>query len=476
MLIAQYLKYLSLRFYVDFSHWTVLLNSIITTGKPFNFNHELIFPGTNNYLSVHFVPFIYLIALPFKLWPYSETVIILNFIIMISSIVPLYKLSLLYEKSKKFGLFMMALLVWYPTFQYTVLYEFEMLRFAIPIIFWMFYFLEKRSMKLYYLFVFLAVLVREEVGLTIMMFGIYLFFFEKKRKAGMITSIIGICAFIAIAGMLMPKLSGSLNYEHIAAKFFTSSANNEHFRLIHNIFNPIKMGNIVLFFLPFLFIPFFAPALLISSLANFGIGILSQSPTHISFMLYYLSPSLPVFFFAFIKGWPKFIKFLKRPFKREVYDFESSAMAAVLCALFVSNVFFGPSPASLQFWFKDIKPAPFRTQNFHYSAYLPHRHDKMVESFVEMIPDDAIVSAEHFLHPRLLKKRGAMVFPQLVSTDGKFKADYVFIDKSNPIKTGGGIAESWDGLRLNPQFYYDLIEKKPEVWKLLKTEDGYYLF
>ena len=476
MPIAQYLKYASLRFYVDFSHWTALLNSIITTGKPFNFNHELIFPGTKNYLSVHFVPFIYLIALPFKLWPYSETIIVLNFILMISSIIPLYKLALLCGKNKRFAVFMMVLLVWYPTFQYTVLYEFEMLRFAIPIILWMFYFLEKRSKWLYYLFSFLAVLVREEVGLTVMMFGIYLFFFEKKRKEGLITSIIGLGAFIAITGIIMPKLSASLRYEHIAAKFFPVAGNSGVFKLFPLIFDPIKLGNIILFFLPLLFAPLFSPALLVSSLANFGVGILSRSNTHVSFMMYYLSPSVPVFFFALIKGWPKFTKFLKTHFGRGIYDSDSPAMAAMLCALLVSNIFFGPSPVSLQFWFRDIRPALFRTQNFHYSAYITNKHHKLVESLVKMIPDGAIVSAEHFLHPRLFKKRGAMVFPQLVSMDGKFKADYVFIDKNNPVKTGGGIPESWDGLRANPQFYYDSIEKAPEIWKLLKAEDGYYLF
>ena len=80
VVFAQILKYRSLHFYVDFSHWQQLLYSIVTTGKPWCLSQDFIVSGTLNYLSVHFVPFIYLLAPFFKLWPFGETVIILNFI------------------------------------------------------------------------------------------------------------------------------------------------------------------------------------------------------------------------------------------------------------------------------------------------------------------------------------------------------------------------------------------------------------
>ena len=70
-----------------------------------------------------------------------------------------------------------------------------------------------------------------------------------------------------------------------------------------------------------------------------------------------------------------------------------------------------------------------------------------------------------------------MPFPQLESRDGKIKADYVFIDKKEPVKTGASaVPGSWDGLRKNPQLYYDLVEKKPNDWELIKSKDGYYLY
>lgn len=484
MFFAQLLKYRSLHFYVDFSHWAQLLHSIAVTGKPWCLNQELLVPGTLNYLSVHFVPLIYIFAIPFKLWPYSETLLVFNFIAMISAAIPMYKLALTCQGDKRFALFMVVLLLWYPAFQYLVLYEFEMLRFSIPIILWMLYFWEKKNMACYYLFVLLAVLVREEVGLTIMMFGIYLILAEKQRRTGLITAFIGIMAFTIITQMIMPSLRGGEEYQHIAMGSFSafgSSIGEIIINTIKNpvlvlktIFDPIKLANAFMFFLPLLFIPLLAPAVLIAILANFGVGLLSNSITHTSFMLFYLSPSIPFIFYAFIKGWPKFLVLLGRfpiwgnRVKRGNY-IDSAAMVIVLSAILIANIFFGPSPISLQFWFKNLRPAPFRTQNFHYSVYNTTDHHRAVDEFCNLIPESVIVSAPQFLHPRLFKKRGTMVFPNLESFDGKVKAQYVLIDKTN------------NGLKRESPAYlnrhdFNVVEKNTEKWKLVRSKEGYYLY
>ena len=484
MFFAQLLKYRSLHFYVDFSHWAQLLCSIVATGKPWCLNQELLVPGTLNYLSVHFVPLIYVLAIPFKVWPFNETIIILNFLLMISAAIPMYKLSLSCQGDKRFALFMVVVLLWYPTFQYTVLYEFEMLRFSIPIILWMLYFWQKKNMKYYYLFVLLAVLVREEVGLTIMMFGIYLILIEKQHRTGLITALIGVVAFAVITQMIMPALRGGNGYQHIAMPLFSSFGNSISEIIINTvknpalvleiIFQPIKLANVFMFFLPLLFVPFLAPAILIAILANFGVGLLSNSITHTSFMLFYLSQSIPFIFYAFIRGWPKFLTMLETfPERdrriRQADNIDSAAMAAVLSTLLIANIFFGPSPISLQFWSKNLRPAPFNTQNFHYSAYNITDHHRTSDKFCNLIPESAIVSAPQFLHPRLFKKRGTMVFPHLESFDGAVKAQYVLIDKTN------------NGLKRESPAYlnqhdFNVVERDTENWKLVKSADGYYLY
>ena len=70
-----------------------------------------------------------------------------------------------------------------------------------------------------------------------------------------------------------------------------------------------------------------------------------------------------------------------------------------------------------------------------------------------------------------------MVFPQLINQDRSIEADYVLIDKFNPLKTGSSnVPGSWNGLREYPKKYYDIVENNPTKWELLKTDDGIYLF
>lgn len=449
---AGVLKYLTLHVYNDFSHWLQILYAVTKTLKPVSLTHEMMVPGTLNYFSVHFVPLVYLFALPFSLITHPLSLVFLNVFIMGSSAVPLYKLALLEKGDRNFALFMVVVLFWYLPFQYTVMYEFEMLRFGIPLILWMLYCLRRQKTAWYFIFVILTILVREEAGLTVMLFGIYLFIFEKKRSLGFATSLLGAAGFLAITKLIMPALSEGSGYSHIAAGLFNTFSP----RLI---FHPAKLTNFFMFLFPLLFIPLCAPAVLLSTLACLGIGLLSESLIHSSFMLYYMSLALPFLLYAFIKGWHRVIK----------PDNQSRAINISLIWVLAANIFWGASFVSLQFWFKNIRPAPFHTQNFHYSAYKVSRRHLMADGFVKEIPDSAIVSTQQFLSPRLYRKRGVLIFPDVKSKDGKWKADYILFDVSN------------NGLKSqSPAFiksgFFSRISADRQNWELIASYDSYFLY
>lgn len=467
LFFAQYFKYRSLHFYVDFSHWLQLLYTISQTGLPYVLNQEFIVPGTLNYFTAHFVPFIYILALPFKLVPLPGTLIVLNVAFMLSSAIPLYKLARHIWNNKQFALLITVLFLWYPTFQYITLYEFEMLRFSIPILLWMLYFFETRRTLLYFLFVLVAILVREEMGLTVAMFGIYALLFAKRRKEGLFSIVFGLGGFMLITGVIMPALRGG-DYSHIAAGEFSQFGNgmfgiirgvlSQPVLTLHKVFNPLKIVNLFMLVFPLLFIPLSVPSALLGIVANVAVGLLSKSVIHTSYQLYYIAPSVPFIFYAFLKAWSKVIA----RFNALV------AMRVVLTGVLISNIFFGPSPISLQFWFKNIRPAPFRTQDFHWSIYRLTDHHQKVEEFLPMIPEDAITSVPQFLHPRFYKKKGTLMFPKLQSKDEKWQAEYVLLDVTN------------NGLKPESPAYATKEEmaavRESNEWDLIRSDDGYELY
>jgi len=191
-------------------------------------------------------------------------------------------------------------------------------------------------------------------------------------------------------------------------------------------------------------------------------------------MLFYVSPSIPFIFFAFIKGWPKLIKFLEKKASTQLsnrkININSVAMKSVITGLLISNVVFGPSPISLQFWFKNIKPAHFKTQNFHYSVYKVTEHHRTANEFFDIIPNEAIISSQQFLFPKLYKKRALIMFPDLESpVNDKVNAEYVLFDKTN------------NGLNKESPAYitqtkFDIVQKDKINWQLLKSKDNYFLY
>lgn len=479
MLFAQWFKYLSLHFYIDFSHWLILFHNIALSGKSLNMAQEFFYPGTMNYLSAHFVPLIYILSIPFRFLPYGEAIIFINFVLMASSAIPLYKLAFARSRNAKFSLFTISLLLWYLTFQYTVLYEFEMLRFSIPVIFWLLYFNQTNKRIPYFCCIILAVLVREEVGLTIGLFGVYLAIFEKKYIKGLITALSGFLAFFLITQIFMPALRNSTDHAHVASEFFMGLGSNlgeilinllkDPLLFLRRILNPLKLVNIFMYFLPLLFISFLAPEVLISIIASLIIVTLSNSMNHSSYTMYYLSAAVPFIFYAFIQGWPRFIKLLSLAKFKVKSSLEETGMAMVLGAIISTSIFFGPSPISLQFWFKDLRPAPFKTQNFHYAVYEITQHSKYASEISRLIPDDALVSAQHFLFTSLYKKKGIMIFPKTTSLDGKIEVDYVFFDKTN-----NGLKEESPSYRKKSDFA--TIESDKQKWELVASRDGFFLY
>lgn len=485
--VAQFVKYYSLHVYIDFAVWLELLKTISTMGHPASSIQGFLLGqfATYPWFAVHFTPLLYVLAVPYRIAPYAETLMALNFIIMLSSIVPLYKLAAHIQEDKRFARFVVVLFLWYTTFHYITLYGFEMLRLSIPVLLWMLYFWESRKIVPYFLFVMFAVLIREDVGLTVGMFGISLLLCKESRMKGLATCALGFGGSLIISRIVMPLFSPTPESNFIFSRLLDHYG-SAPLEIVKNIvlqngspgsgwLNPIKWVNVVMLFLPFLFIPLFSPRVLVGTLASVGVGMISYAVTHSSYMLYYISPAIPFIFYAFIKGWPRCMEALGQLMARlgweRSFPVHTAATAAVFVGAFITNVWFGPSPVSLQFWSRTLRPAPFHTQDFHWSSYRITDHHRNAEAFVEMIPDDAIVSAQEFAHSRLFKKRGIMLFPRLVSDDGRVQAEYVLLDV-----THNGLSPKSPIVYLVTEDAMEEVMDSPDEWELIRSDGQYFLY
>jgi uncharacterized membrane protein len=428
-----------------------------------------------HWFAAHFTPIAYVLVVPlFTLVPDVLALLLLQTIALMSAAIPV----MLYARDRLGGRAMswMGLtFLLYPTLQYINLYEFEYLRFSIPFLAWAFYALHRRWMRLYAGMCGLALLTREEVGLVVFMLGIYAVIAAKRYVAGLATAVAGLGMFVTAVAWIIPAFreGGSLVYgywffrptEVLETGGWSALAS----RLGTIVTDPVRLGNVAMLLLPFQFLSLASPGILAITLPNITSTLLSSSLAHYSFLLYYLSPSVPFIAFSAVEGMRRVQERLTR--NRRM----STEQATVVVAVFVTlgalgtAILFGPSPMSAQFWDADYKIGNFHATNFHWSTYAVTPHARAARAIVDVVPTNAVVSAEQFFLPHLYDRRRMYVFPTMGPD-----VTHVLIDRHHPLKTG------WDNtyldFRRRPEHYYALIENDPIRWEVVAESDGVRLF
>lgn len=458
----------ALHHYVDFAtHLEILWRNYqglgLTTLMSENYH------GGSHWFAVHFTPIIYLTYVPaFTIFPSPYVIPISETFFILSSLMPLWLISKKYLDDNSSRLLICSFL-FYPTIFYTNLYGIAYIELCIPLFLWLFYFFEEKKNKLFILTLILCLMTREEVSLVICFVGIYIL--TKKRYAlGFFTIILSLVYFFTVLYVVIPSFR-TVEYHqlHIAQVLYKQWGNTFSEIVFNVLLNPIntlskiltvpKIGNFVMILIPLLFMPLSSLSIFLIATPNLAMAFLSSSITHSSFVLYYLSPSIPIFFYAMTLGTSKLrnLKFLNI----------SSLVNAILVASISSTIFFGATPISIAFWSKNYSVGSFYTTNFHHSAYIEEDRDIIAKKIVQLIPQNSVVSAEQHFMPLLYKHKKMITFPSPES-----EIEYVFIDRYNPKKTGGFAPNTF---RTDPEAEY-LKYFKSNKWMIVKEDLGVTLF
>ena len=423
--------------------------------------------GGSHWFAGHFTPIIYLTYVPtFMIGPSPYSISISETLFITSSLIPLWMISKKHLNNNLSRLFISSFL-FYPTIFYTNLYGISYLELCIPLFLWLFYFFEEKKNILFLIFLVLCLMIREEVSLVTCFFGIYMII-KKRYLLGLLTVFISLIYFYTIVFLIMPLFRAE-DFEklHITANWY-SEWGDTFWEMITNILvNPIdtlikiltppKIGNFVMILIPLIFIPLVNLPIFLIATPNLAMTFLSSAITHSSYLLYYLSPSIPIFFYSTITS-------VGRSNKWNLFN-QNSLINSILVASITTTIFFGATPISIAFWNKDYKVGNFYTTNFHRSAYVEEERDVIAKKMVKLIPENAVVSAEQHFLPLLFKKKKIKVFP-----DEDKNIEYVLIDILNPKKTGG-MDDNYLSFRLDPEFYYQKYLKN-DNWTIVAEDKG----
>ncbi len=156
---------------------------------------KLLYNSVKNisFLGEHFTPLLLPLSLFYLIWDDPRMLLMIQSFTLAFGALPLYLIAKDKLKNEFLALSFGAAYLLAPLLQQANLCDYHAVTLQPPIVFFAFYFLQRKNFGKYFLFLALLLLAREDTFLYALGLGIYAFLFQKERKVGL---------YITIAGLL----------------------------------------------------------------------------------------------------------------------------------------------------------------------------------------------------------------------------------------------------------------------------------
>lgn len=308
--------------------------------------------------------------------------------------------------------------------------------------FWMLLFLEKKSWKLFLLFLFLTTIIKEDTFFVLLFLGLYLLLTSsplkllkhplsnlKYYKIPLLFIGVGIAWYLFTFKLIFTHFYPYWNF-HTGLYDGLKSIDG-----IKNLLQPYKIGTIVNHLGAFSFLPLLYPPSLIVTIPAWLQKLLTNDIASLS-GFHYSSAITTLIVFASIEALSHYKNIKHR----------SSLFIAVVLVAFYANFFLGYQPSSLA----NVSLKEFSATPNQQTAY----------NFMKHIPDNASVSASYILVPHLKKPTGK-IFAVPRNND---TSEYILLDHniSIPLTTISVYKQYLISLEKN----YEIINSSDNVFLL----------
>lgn len=362
------------------------------------------------HFAIHFTPILFLLV---PLYLFFQGPLFLIYIQVIAG--ALAALALYFIAKDMFptkflpSLIGMTFLIYRP-FLNGLMYDFHPEMFFPLFLFSGYYFLAiKRKHCFFFVCITLALLVKEDISIFILFFGIFLFFMTRDdRRTGLITAGIALSYFIVVMEFIIPhfrtQLGMSGKFEFLSlwggpGSGVLETLKNLIFKSPSIIANlPYKNVGFNLFniFAPLLFVPFLSPFILLA-VPPIAILALSKSPIMHGFGLHYAANILPFLFLAFLLGLKRFERLIAKREKPQKF------LLFLVACIFLINL------------------VNTKWELLKFSRYSALKDYKTVKRYISCIPREASVASQSALIPHIPKRKRIYMLPK---TDG---AEYILV-------------------------------------------------
>lgn len=439
----------------DFGIFAQMFHNMKTTGIPFTTVER---DGVLSHFAVHMSP-IYYLMLPFYcLVPRPETLQVLQAAVLASSVIPLWKLGKHHGLHPGLRTAVCALLLLYPALAGGTSYDIHENCFLTPLILWLLYGIDRKSIPLTAIFGMLTLTVKEDAAVYVAVIGVYLVLRSllHKEKWGIICGsgvlLVSVGYFLAVTNYLATQGDGVMNYRY---NNFMFDGSQSLFTVIEAvllcpmkaIFECVdreKLEFIALTMLPLLGLPLLTRryerfVLLIPYVL---INLMSDYTYQHNIMFQYTFGSTACLFYLVLVN------------LADIKDWKKCAVTALaLCISFgcFCGIIIPPTKSAV-------------SSSVQYRYYYDEQR-----AFLDKIPAEASVAATTF-YTTYLSKRGTLHDIQYASPEHILECEYVAIKIGANFKSyaGGNWGNEEGFVKWLERNGYCLIEELPNVAQLYK--------
>jgi len=339
----------------------------------------------------------------YRLFPYTETLLIVQALVIALGAIPLFWLAKDVLKDEKLGLLVGGFYLLSPIVWRANLFDFHGVTFLPTIILFAFWYLYKKKYIWFFVFSIFSMFCKEQIPIAVILMTVWGMIRDRGfRKKGLIFSFLAGLYFLFTFFVLIPAFrttGGHFVFKHFYSKSGGEAGYNREFLTDGRTYKLM-----LALLLPFGFLPVLAPVFLGFSLPDLAAKILSGRIYHRSIDFHYMASIIPFFFISFVFGLKKLFGLIEAKKIKRVWGI----ILVVVCFLI-----------SFCLW------SPATSEHLGLSIFsLLSKRDEVdyIERLKREIGEEAGVCATNNLGAQFARRENLYHFPNFCE-----KADYILI-------------------------------------------------
>jgi uncharacterized membrane protein len=388
--------------------------------------------------AIHVEPILFPVAAIYALWPSPKTLLILQTLVVGSGAFPAFWLARLRFRNELAAVGIALLYLLYPAQQQATVFDFHAVTLTASLLLFTLYFLYTRQTLWMFAFAILSMACKEEISLTVVVLGLWSVVFQYRWRSGLGLTLLGLGWFFVIMRVIMPYFSptgqpmligryGELGDGPI--EILETIILKPKYIFDHYLLDEERAAYLQFLVSPAGYLPVLAPWILLIAGPAIALNVLSSQSGMYSGLFQYNAEIVPFLIFATIEGivvllWlAKFLLAQGRKVLKGVVEHRLQKNARVrqmlqfsLLSILVCCTIF--TAVRSDYWFHGHMPF-----SIGFSWPVASTRSAFGEHFVDLVPDDATVSAQTALVPHLSQRERIYLFPY-----GTNEAQYILLD------------------------------------------------